>query len=821
MDHNQPTSEKRYHRGILPKFSSVMQACSEAMPKSFSALLANLFTNIDKEFIALAEHAENDNQRNSYFEALHEIKLRKTEIEQSFYQNMLMGFEDFANGEISSSKQIKTAENKARLTLVEKEEYDKTLIINSVVNNACSNFLNRLFALNKRLAIVNGGTKLGEKNAALPTGPRHICNAFLAATEELEVDANRMIALTTLFEKSVMDEAGKIYDDFNTRLSRAGILPNLTDEDASIADSSLGQTQPSAGQASQPSHTALPQSQPNPPQSPPSQQPGSYAQTPQNLSPPQLAPGSFTGFTDQAIEQQLYTGITELLARRHTTPAQLNTQPGIAGGYSAPPQGNPSTLLNLMAELNAIQQHAVTTFPPSIATSYQPPITTIKAALDEQIAKLNEIVKKEHASSPEEDIIDLVGMLFEFILDDESMPDSVKALLSHLHTPYLKIALLDRKFFIRNHNPARKLLNAMSQAGSDCIPGDPNDVNVISKIQHIVNRVLNDFDENMELFSELLKEFSSFMENFNRRSLLMEKRAVAAAKGRDKLQSARRIVSRVIVDRSVQNKIPKLVENLLLGPWANFLVITILRHGESSAEWKSAVDVTDELIWSVQLKRTEIEREKLRNKLPKIVDSIRAGLELAGDMDFDVNSLMDQLVNYHKAALATKKPDAAPSLTELVDKPLPDVTQIDNVVGQPNNQDDGVLDRERQSRWQDVIPKEWQADIGNDLEEPAPEEEMMKFKKLVDKLKTVKLGSWFEFFDKTTEVTQHGKLAWINQSTSNYMFVNHGGRQIAVKSLYNLAKEIEEGDIKILPSDKTPFISKALNSIHKRLIKSA
>lgn len=798
MDYNQSRAVKKIHKGILPKFASVMQICGDVIPKSFSALMTKLFDNLDNEMLALAEKAESNDQRNRYFEALHELKLRRIDIEQIFYRNLLQGFENFSRGETDVSEAVTKTVQKVKLSLVEKEEYDLTLTINNVVNNACSTFLDRLYALNRRLAVVNGGTKLGEKNVALPGGPRHICNAFTVAVNELDFDTKRIIDLIRLFEKFVIDETGTIYDDFNSRLSNAGILPNLTHDDAVVDSGISDRRQP-------------------PDRRQPADQGSQFSQQPdptafQQPPPPQQPAYAYTGFTDEAIGEQLIKGISELLHRHHPHPTQ--TPGGFPGatGYGPSPQMSTSTLSNLMTELNALQHNTMAAFPAPVGVQYQPSITNIKAAFEEQIAKLADMVKKEQLPTPESDIIDLVGMLFEFILDDENMPDSVKALLSHLHTPYLKIAILDRKFFIRHNHPARKLLNAMSQAGSRCVPDDPNDVNVISKIQHIVNRVLNEFEENTELFSELLKEFAEFIANFNRRAMLMEKRSVASANGRDKLQAARRLVSKEIVDRSIRQKVPKVVERLLLGPWAGFLVITALRHGENSPEWKSAINVTDELIWSVQPKQNEIEREKLRNILPKIVDSVRAGIELAGDIDCDTTAVLGLLAKCHKAALATKKPTKQKSSTKKAEQ-----TVVTTKQQQPNKRksDERSSTAERQARWKEIIPKEWQEDLGGELEPEAPE--MPECKELVDTLRSVELGTWFEFFDSTKDITQRGKLAWINENTSNYMFVNQGGRQIAVKSLYNLAKEIQDGDIKFAATEKTPFISRALNSIHNKL----
>ncbi len=186
-----------------------------------------------------------------------------------------------------------------------------------------------------------------------------------------------------------------------------------------------------------------------------------------------------------------------------------------------------NVLSNFIGELNALQSTAVSAVSGLTVSHIQNSIGNVNAALGEQTANLAGILKNQHLPAAETGVIDLVGMLFDFILNDETMPDSVKALLGHLHTPYLKIAILDRKIFSGDNHPARRLLNTMSEAGSNCSPDDSNDVGIIAKIQQIVNRVLEEFDENVDLFEELQTDFSEFMNNFKRRATLMEKRSIA------------------------------------------------------------------------------------------------------------------------------------------------------------------------------------------------------------------------------------------------------------------------------------------------------
>ncbi len=52
------------------------------------------------------------------------------------------------------------------------------------------------------------------------------------------------------------------------------------------------------------------------------------------------------------------------------------------------------------------------------------------------------------------------------MLNDPVLPNAAKALLSHLHTPYLKVALIDRRLLEDSGHPARRLLDEMVEAGS-------------------------------------------------------------------------------------------------------------------------------------------------------------------------------------------------------------------------------------------------------------------------------------------------------------------------------------------------------------------
>ena len=74
----------------------------------------------------------------------------------------------------------------------------------------------------------------------------------------------------------------------------------------------------------------------------------------------------------------------------------------------------------------------------------------LKADLQQQLESHSSLPGQQKLSDQEADVIDLVGMLFDFILDDDNLPDNCKTALSHLHTPYLKVALQDKATLTRD-----------------------------------------------------------------------------------------------------------------------------------------------------------------------------------------------------------------------------------------------------------------------------------------------------------------------------------------------------------------------------------
>ncbi len=308
-----------------------------------------------------------------------------------------------------------------------------------------------------------------------------------------------------------------------------------------------------------------------------------------------------------------------------------------------------SALTILQNQSMSMQSHG-----DSVADAAQA-VQALKQELLEQVHKLSGETKPHHVSSADEDTIDLVGMLFEFILQDRNLPAQIQALLGRLQIPYLKVAILDKHLFAQKTHPARRLLDALADAGKSWSEESDKDHRLQDRIRQVVEAILSDFDDDVAIFERELENFAGFMEQYHRRAEIAEQRAAEATRGREKLQDARRTAAREILQRIEERNLPPVVHAVLSRPWANYLVLTLLRQGENSDEWKSALRFADEFVWSALPKTNDLERTRLRALLPQLEKALRHGLATVAYHDNDVKQLMHELSQFYQRLLDGEK----------------------------------------------------------------------------------------------------------------------------------------------------------------------
>ena len=418
-------------------------------------------------------------------------------------------------------------------------------------------------------------------------------------------------------------------------------------------------------------------------------------------------------------------------------------------------------------------------------------VEEIKNNLLEALNKKSGSGDDKGLETDEADVIDIVSMMFEFILEDKTLSDRVRAEIARLQIPVIKVAIMDKKFFDQQSHPARLLLNELAYAGGSQEIGDEDAI--FQKVEHVVNRVLAEFQTNVDIFAELLEEFKKFVDSELQGNKVSEKR----------LLQIKQRVSDEIEKRVKEYKIPKLVADFLGTKWKDVLTRVGMKTACKGTAWTACVDVIGDLIWSVQPKLMSSERQELTRMIPKIIKRIREGLKLISLDDKTTQEFLDQLGSLHLNCLkGGSEMKAKDPLDELEASLKAELEGGGDDSGNPFAEDLPEGEFEYFSTSDDFSMVQLTA-----------EAKRSKNYKVVQEME---MGTWVEF--KNKEKSKRGKLSWKCDFTGDFTFVDRRYKLVADISTMDLITRLDNGTATIITD--VPLLDKAINAVVSTLTKA-
>ncbi len=130
------------------------------------------------------------------------------------------------------------------------------------------------------------------------------------------------------------------------------------------------------------------------------------------------------------------------------------------------------------------------------------------------------------------------------------------------------------------------------------------------------------------------------------------------------VESGKKVVERELKLRIAGQTLPPEINILLNHAWKEVLIDIYLEEGNGGMRWQLALEITEELLWSLAPKTTTVERKQMAEMLPLLVKVLRQGLSTVISNKDTVDSLMAALRSYHMECLRgenifEKKPVAA------------------------------------------------------------------------------------------------------------------------------------------------------------------
>ncbi len=698
----------------------------ERMLPELTALLAGVFDAADDALYELAGKAEGNGEQDAYFESMRELRLQRRNVERRMDDCVRNQFRLLCGTADTASGSFSADE----LSLLEKDELEEQVAVDSMVSKCMG-----MHAIGVTQLALRVGAALGKEIEVRenPLGPHTLCKAFAEACTPIGMDIKAKLILFKLFDRQVIAQLGRFYTTANDLLIGEGLLPQGGRASQSARRSASSSATPAqAGRSAADLNAATP------------------------------------AVDDQA--ERVFAGLQNLLSR--ALPRQQ-----LDAGLDLLPRNQ---LMDVLAELQHNQLQAPMAAAPG-AANIQDAIQAISGS--------RWPMAQYRVGQVEEDAINLVGMLFQFVLEDRNLAAPLKALLARLQIPMIKVAMLDKSFFSRGGHPARKLLNELATAGLGWTGGDDYERDPLYKrIENIVEKVLNDFNDDPSVFEPLLSDFLAFKEAEQRRASLVQQRLLDAEAGRAKSELARETVDTLLAEKLGDEQWPDIVLRLLQEAWSNVLFMAYLREGENSESWRNAVATVDQLLWSSRAPESDEDRKKLLALLPNLLRNLRQGLTAINHDAFQTSQLLTALEGVHLLHLRRKE---APADTSSVTN-----SGGDTVMARLQ----GALAESRRA-----IGKREDAPVG--VEAPATTPVSADALAQVENLK---LGAWLEI-NQGDDRRFRCRLAAVIKATGKYIFVNRGGMKVAERSRLELARELESGLITVM--DDGLLFDRALASV--------
>lgn len=591
------------------------------------------------------------------------------------------------------------------LSLLDEDNVSDEFVLENMASRIEARNSLGLQLLGQRFGVLAGAPAFDGQR--LPLAPQSLCDALAESANLLKLSRYARMQLFQQFEKTLVDAYPALLESFNSRLIEDGILPHLSFVPMRIR----------AGSASDPASADRSGS--------------GDADSPRSAQIRAAAlPSINAGFSAlQTMLQQRRSLLSKLRSGNHEERA-LETVPH-------------EEVLDTLQRMRASAGKADTP-----ADFRQNLLAQARQAHGRGVA----------LSNADSDSFDLLSLFMTQMQRELRKSSPGEALLERMRLPLAQAALRDQSFFTDAQHPARQLLDAISLAGAQWLAEDDLDAQWLGLLQRAASHIQQDSSGATSTFAEANQTLQSGLQALDRKAEMAERRQVEAARGREKLELARKRAAEEIARLLEGRSLPRFHAMLMEQTWADVLSLTHLRNGEQSDAWHQLLDTTARIIDAGASGAPRLAE-------PGFLEQIRTALEQVGYHAEDATAIAGQLAN------GQGSDDDLASRTELL----------------------------VQLRARTRLGEDSPATTNPNPAPRSPDEQAA-----YEHLRTLTLPLWVEIDEAGQESPQRRRLAWISANTDQALLVNRRGLRVGNDDLDALARKLAAGRLRLLETHAAP-----------------
>ncbi|GAA5071710.1 DUF1631 family protein [Lysobacter panacisoli] len=699
-----------------------------------------------------------DGKTNHYEEqaALWVLRQHQAAHVMRFRQQVAQAFDDFRALRIRSGGEV-------TLRLVDEQQLEYELASGRLNESLVARFARPLDTLQGRLQNLCEAMRV--PMGANPIGPERLVAAFAQTLLDAQVSDSLRGRLFRHYETELIRVLGELYARINTLLATSGY----------------------GGAVAPP--------QPRPPQEDIRRGFGDGMPSPQGFGgfegfgAPSPGPASAAGAGNfgrtlstpmsqqeiAAMASELAQLRTQLHAWRETVP-RSDASPasgGMSGADRAVMQRRELRVDEILSVASLLQAEPPDAFARALAVSGRLG-ETIRDHLQDGARRLGLNPDQACFSPEEEDAIDLVALLFDSLFRHNALQDRARRLYARLVLPYVKVALTDNAVFVKREHPARRLLDAITEACEGNDGETPQDRELLDRATEISQRIVADYNEDLAVFELAHAELDALLAQQRRRFELQEQRAAKATYGRERLGAARSQAETALHERLGDSSLTQAVAEFLAMPWRHHVVQTLLRDNADPRRHAEAIALGDALLMADRLAQQNRGRE-LADQLLALQPAIIECLASSG--------LDDSAAQHGMAGLVRALID--PDTSRRV-RPVPPIAVPEDDAGEGER-------------------RLWLAGGTDTIRHDAL---------LAERMRELDVGDWVRLTNAEGETTA-AKVAWVSPLTSRYLLVNRRGLRVLVASVEELAALAGSNRLSI-GAERTAF-DEAMRQVRRHL----
>ena len=715
-------SQSTRHRLIL--------AARKQTGEHLNRLVAKFFEHLDEAFFEPAGALSSDLMQSGFIYSIRELKQLRESVSNAFVGQVQKNLDRFFAAEpvaISKKADIfhRLDKKSGSLALMNHTELEEDLAVLTVIAKGEQRYQNALQALNVLWASFTGGEVT--TNSKNPVGPCSLANQFRVALAIWQGDHIVKPVVYDVFYEYVIAHLGELYQGLIDDMRGAGVKP--VDSLSRIKSRSSNKHDFPRPETSE-THPADP-----------------FAAPSADLQETSLL--------------ELVTLVTELFESQKKTSLGLSAAERASAEHLVPML--PESLVDVLSHLQQqFADESVFDLQTAIVSNGE-----FKRALQRQLGKLEQ-QQHQQVQVLDQHILDVVMMLFDFVLEDPVMPSPMKVVIARLQIPILQVAIHDRVFLSDRSHPARNLLNNLSRAAVRWVDdGDYTGSSLYGMIEQSVNRIVASQTQDTALYAEVDEDFSDYLHREEQAAKKAEERLNQLARGQEQLAAAREKVSREL-DRLMNDQMPVAVYRILNDVWRDVLTLAVLREGKDSLSWSRMLNVAERLVDSVTLRSDEWERQKVNRDIPLLLADLREGFF---SISYDANktaSMFKQLQLCHISVFRGVSPQ--------------------------------------------MQPVSWKHD------QHAAKEHSSDGK--LQTTETLKIGQWLSWVEQDGR-EKRAKLSWRSEIADLLLFVDCRGRKVIEMTSDDLNNLFQDAQARVIQEIDEPIMDRVMRVVYDMLRQTA